>query len=386
MAFVVEGPRGGGTDAIDHLERAPRWALSSGRYLETGQRGLGGGLEYAVDNSVCRLRFIDGATCGDVLAEIDAALDVWASGHPFLAFENVSNRVEPTYPLARDRPRGLGAEIDFFAANARQFVPFRTPNTTGYTIFTETFEQNLTLTNGQVLPSVRAIDSADVRFNAARCYYIDTTMARDECVHFPSLALHEIGHALGIGHPDENPRFNLDNDSNPANAVALDCRNPSNGLKVSLTYKGAAVMIGQNVQGPGRWRRGLTYDDVAARDALYPYCGGEPVARYAGEWGAFAVAANGQGGRARLRGSKVEATSLALEQCGLISGATCRLVAVFQSCFAYAKGGGRDGYSVAPRQDLARINSVLSCRASGQLSGQAASGQCRSVTDFCAFE
>ena len=62
MGFVVEGPRGGGRDALDHLERAPRWALSTGILVDTQARGLGGGLEYSIDDSLCGLRFIDAST------------------------------------------------------------------------------------------------------------------------------------------------------------------------------------------------------------------------------------------------------------------------------------------------------------------------------------
>ncbi|MCF6329176.1 MAG: peptidase M10A and M12B matrixin and adamalysin, partial [Henriciella sp.] len=73
MAFVVEGPRGGGVDAKDHLERSPRWGLTSGSMVNTGERGLGGGLEFAIDASVCTMTFIDGADCSSIHVAIDEA-------------------------------------------------------------------------------------------------------------------------------------------------------------------------------------------------------------------------------------------------------------------------------------------------------------------------
>ncbi len=379
MAFVVEGPRGGGVDGRDHLERAPRWGLSSGSLLATGGRGLGGGLEYSVDASVCRLRFIDGADCGAVQAAIAAALNEWASGHPALVFTDISAQVSPAIPLAQTREAGQGAEIDFFAATGEDFPPFLNPSTTGYTIFYEGDPGTVVLTNGQVLETIGQIQSADVRFNAGRCYYLDTKQGRPECLHFPSVVLHEVGHALGIGHPDENPRFNLDIDDDPSNEMVIDCLQPSQGLRVSAAYEGAAVLIGRDVQGPGRWRRGLTWDDVAARDALYPHCGIQRQERFSRQWGAYVVSDSILEGRARFAAHRHDAVQAAAAQCAAAGGRDCQFVAAFNGCFAYARGAvGAHGFATAPRSDQARVRAVLACQETG--------GQCRITADFCAFE
>ena len=378
--FVVEGPRGGGVDAKDHLDRAPRWSATQNSLSRSGERGLGGGLEYAIDDSLCGLSFIDGADCGDISDAIAEALEIWSSGHPSLSFTDITGEVTPGFRLAALGQTGQGAEIDFFGQTGREFPPFLNRQTTGYTIFYERPEAGpVRLTNGEIAPHAAAIESADVRVNASRCYYIDTEQGRPDCLHFPSIILHEIGHALGIGHPEDNPRYNLDSDTRPQTPVKIDCTAPSKGLFMSPFYDGAAVLVGRDVQGPGRWRRGLTADDVAARDALYPDCGIAALPRFAGQWGAFAIDAHDLEGRARFERDEETAMAKALSQCDAAGGKDCRLIASFNACFAYATGArGAAAHASSPRSDYARANAVLACAKSGE--------DCRVRADFCAFE
>ncbi len=379
--FSVEGPRGAPGDAIARLEHTPRWTANTTSLVDGGARGLGGGLEYAVDASVCELRFVDGSRCVDIHAALAGALKRWQSGHPALAFTDVSDAIAPAFPLAAFGRSGQGAEIDFFAASPADFPPFRAPQVTGYTIFYERRSDTLVLSNGRQAPGVATIESADIRFNAARCYYIDPAGGRADCLHFPSVALHEIGHALAIAHPEEAPQFNLDTDSEPGNAMAIDCEDPARGLRVSPRYDGAAVAIGRDVQGPGRWLRGLTFDDQAARDALYPHCEIEPVERWAGAWGALAFS---QGaaitGQASLHETKARAENTALQACHDGGGTQCRIAASFRDCFAHARGtGGTGGSAHSPRRDVARVDAVLAC-------AEAGGRDCRVRGDICAFE
>ncbi|MEM9739864.1 MAG: DUF4189 domain-containing protein [Pseudomonadota bacterium] len=378
--FAVEGPRGGGQTPIQHLEQAPRWPAGDGALTDTGERGLGGGLEYSVDPSVCEMHFIDGATCAGVHQSINDALEEWSSGHPSLWFTDISDQIKPAFPLAAFGQSGQGAEIDFFGSDALQFPPFRSPFLTGYTIFYERQDGPYRLTNGSVAKSESRIESADVRFNASRCFYIDVAFQTPDCVHFPSLVMHEVAHAIGIGHPEDHIAMNLDSDQDPSNEIPIDCRLPSRGLAPSIRYDGAATSLGRDVQGPGRWQRGLTWDDVAARDALYPDCAIERLERFSGAWGAFALAPNGQGGLTNNQSSADAAAKLSLTKCQAAGGDACRLVAAFDGCFAYAEGvSGGAGHARSPRSDHARVDAVLACAENG-------GADCRVSQFLCAFD
>lgn len=380
-AFTVEGPRGGAATALENLEKAPRWAAGGGTLVDTGERGLGGGLEYAIDDSVCALNFIDDVDCMQVHSAIAQALDEWSSGHPAVRFTNVTGQVSPGFPLAALGQARQGAEIDFFGAGAADFPPFRAHLLTGYTIFYERPRSaGIDLTNGQFAPAATPIESADVRFNAERCFYLDPAYARSACVHFPSLVLHEVGHAIGIGHPEERLAMNLDSDTTPNNEIVIDCMAPSRGLRASPHYDGASVALGRDVQGPGRTQRGLTWDDVAARDALYPHCGIQSLPRFSGAWGAFAVSPWGQRGAALQQSDADSAAARSLMACQANGGEGCRVVMRFDGCFAFAEGrSGGAGHASSPRSDHARVDAVLACASAGGT-------DCRVTDHFCAFD
>lgn len=381
MAFVVEGPKQTAKTAEDNLARAPRWPLSVGSMLESGERGLGGGLEYALDDSLCGLTFIDHADCGMVTQAVRDALAEWGSGHPAINFHDITGRLQPQFPRVPSDARIVGAEIDFFGSTPRQFRIFSNRAVNGYTVFYDVEQPSLVLTNGKIASGpISYISSADVHFNASSCYYIDPQYARETCVHFPSLVLHEISHVLGIGHPEDRIAFNLDSDDQPGNEIPIDCQAPTSGLHAVPAYDGAAVAHGHDVHRPGRWQRGLTWDDVAARDALYPHCAIERIERSPPRWGAFALGLHGRTGAAKLAYSPEEAAVSALADCETAgTGGNCHIVARFRDCFAFATSpDGAFGHARAVRSDHARVDAVLACSEAGK--------DCRVAMEFCAYD
>jgi hypothetical protein len=373
-AFVVEAPEAAGADPVADLRAAARWDMGTGSLRETGERGLGGGLEYAVDDSVCaELRFADEADCAAIKAQIDEALRRWGVGHPAIAFTDVTGAITPKLPPAVGGWSGVGAEIDFFAAPGADLVRDHGEAVAADTRRTYLFAPAPRDPEGRVLADARGrITAADVRFNADVCFHLDPDADAPGCVHFGSVVMHEIAHVLGLDHPDERPDRNLDDDADPAGPMALDCAAPAAQLRVSPSTERYAVANGRWT-GAGYWTRGLTYDDLAGRNALYPHCGAVEVAAASGgarRWAAFALS-NGADGAAAFGWSRdaitqEDARASATEACTRY-GARCEVAAVFTDCFALARdAAGSWGWAVRADASAAQSSAVANCARHGR--------------------
>lgn len=260
----------------DDLEDAVRWTNQPGSLAEDGQRGLGGGVEYALAADFCEKllpAFIDEPKpdCATVRELLDDAFRQWGEGSPHLSFTDVTGKIEPEVPPpdARDPARGYGAEVDVLAAAPPGFLH---PGPFGAEAVIYFLPAPPVGGDGRPLLG-NTLTSADIFVNPAKCFYISSAMARSTCNHFPSLMLHVIGRALGLGSPDQNPKRNWDNDSQPDNAVVINCEDPTRGLRLSRRIDPEAAMI----SGQGLAQRvlpGLRNDDIGGRDFLYPSCGG----------------------------------------------------------------------------------------------------------------
>lgn len=399
QAFVLEGPDTRPWPAQEDFARAARWNAGAGSLAVDGVRGLGGGLEYSIDNSVCeRLRFIDAPTCEEIKNAVREAAARWSEGRPDLALVDVSDIVPVKAQGNAPSSIGQGGEIDFFAADAVEFPPFRIGRTAAVTVYYFDPLRRPLLTNGRVGDvSFGVLTAADVRFSTQTCYYLSAEKERLGCGHFPSLVLHEIAHVFGVDHPDQQPDRNLDSDGDPLSPVSFDCLDPGQSLRVSdqIEWRSAALA---NVWGANIWRQGLTLDDIAAREALYPRCPAEGqgrmvIAAYSAPktelaaaqnafaavpWGAFARGADGA--LISISGAKDEADARRrLEEACTLMGHACQTLAAFTDCFAYAEdvgGGGLWGASTERGVSAARVGALSACAAQG--------GDCAVRESFCA--
>ncbi|MEE8581976.1 MAG: PEP-CTERM sorting domain-containing protein [Myxococcota bacterium] len=177
-----------------------------------------------------------------------------------------------------------GFEIDVFAVpDSNPF--FANNDFTGFADPTIELLATRLLTNGQSFPGY-AITGADIYLNIDR---IQGFASQPEFMDLPDevavagltrLVRHEVGHAIGLGHPNDNhPDFpnetNYDTDTDPLNAMLIDPLDPFADLIASAFPDNQAIMSNAICGIPlvpcaELFVDALQPDDRGGRDVLYP--------------------------------------------------------------------------------------------------------------------
>jgi len=253
-------------DVLTTLEEAPRWSAT----LVSGA-GLHDGIQVAVPSGF-----------GEAIAPGMGTLVDQALLDAFSAWSSPAVSYDVTFGTT-------GFELDVFAVFDSHPV-FTGNDFSGFGSFVSEFSNTRTLTNGVVLPGW-AITSANIYFNIDRlqaavvqlclldfnplCSPAELDLAVDG---FTNLAIHEIGHTLGLNHPNEFPFANFDTDNDPTNVIAVDPNDPLAGLTVSANIDPNAVMVNnKSLTDPSLFFTSLQGDDLSGREVLYPVAVPEPA-------------------------------------------------------------------------------------------------------------
>jgi hypothetical protein len=256
---------GGAADPQQALADAARWASSTG--LDDGIQ-VGVEAAFATD--------LGAANAAEVALIEQAVID------GITAWENGALVFDITLGAAGVAEGATaGFEIDLFAVPGTHPV-FAGTGFFGVAVPAFGNDPNRTLTNGQLLPGA-VITGADVFLNIDNILAIGAVFGftiQEQIDGLVRLIMHEVGHAIGLGHPNSNNPFGVENhydtDLDPLNAMAIDPNDPFADLILSPNPDNAAVMSNRPcgepfvAPCPAIFFTAPTNDDLGGRDALYP--------------------------------------------------------------------------------------------------------------------
>ena len=249
------------------IEATPRW--SAAPHASIGGAGLHDGIQVAVSAEFAPSIVL--AVTGGMAAEDLAAVEAVVRA-AFAAWQSPVLMFDIAFAGSAERGVGAGAEIDLFAVPETD-PAFASNDFFGVTHTDSQLVADRLLTNGTVLAGA-ALTRTDIFLNVDMLNLFAPALTREQQVAaLQRLLMHEIGHALGLHHPNEFRAANRDTDLDPLNAMVIDPADPFAGLILSPNIDAEAVMSNRP-SFVGLLLTALRNDDRGGRDVLYPALGG----------------------------------------------------------------------------------------------------------------
>lgn len=234
-------PRGYTLDIEDSYLSNPRWTAAA------GTRGLENGLQITIQPGLpAAIGVTDPILAGKIESTIAAGVLAWSS--PVLDFDiTLGSPTSATEIFIRLGP---------------------TASIGGHTDFSTAWSTGRTLTSGELLPGP-IFTSGRITLNQATLTTMFASIGESFALGaLQRLVAHEMGHALGLGHPTDPFGYNLAADPSGALFISPD------------TVDDTAIMVpaGDLPSLEVGFDPAMRADDLAGRDVLYPHLLPEPGA------------------------------------------------------------------------------------------------------------